>query len=412
MQVLERELVKVKIADLKLDPDNPNEMSKEQMDGLRKSMERFGYLTPIVIDQDNNIADGEHRVLVYKEFGMTEILAFRVEFADDSERRLLRQVMNKLHGEHEKVRDANELLVLFQNRKLDDLALLIAQPKEDLQRILEKRHGIEFVHEDEFDVDAALKEPPITKPGDVWQLGRHRLMCGDATKAHDVSVLMGGTRIDMLVTDPPYGVNLEEKDEYLRTFRPNDRASSKITNDEIAKDYRLFIASFLRLIPWADYNTAFAFQLGMQMHHFRLALDDVGMKWGDYLIWVKNHFVLGRKDYYAQHEFVVYGWKGKHEFYGDHGGTILEYNKPTNSQLHPTMKPLPLLSKLIKDGSKPEAIVYDPFCGSGSTLIACEQTNRICFAMEIDSHYCDIIVKRWEAFTGQKAKLVLSQPSQ
>ena len=146
---------------------------------------------------------------------------------------------------------------------------------------------------------------------------------------------------------------------------------------------------------------------GQQLHNLRLAFDDCNIKWGDYLVWVKNNHVLGRKDYNAKHEFCVYGWKNHHKFYGDFSTTVLEFDKPLKNDLHPTMKPIELLAKLIKDGSQKDEIVYDAFLGSGSTLIAGEQTNRVCYGCEISPQYCDVIIKRWEKFTGQQAILLI-----
>jgi DNA modification methylase len=233
-------------------------------------------------------------------------------------------------------------------------------------------------------------------------------MCGDSTDSRQVKQLLGDRRVDQLLTDPPYGVNYAAKNEMLNKFDKGNRVQTPIENDNIT-DYRAFFAAFLGCIPFADYNTVYVFMAGQELHSARLALDDAGIKWGDYLVWLKNNHVLGRKDYNAKHEFVVYGWKGKHKFYGDFSTTVLEYNKPQKNELHPTMKPVELIARLMADGSTAAALVYDPFLGSGTTLIAAEQLGRTCYGLEIDPHYVDVIIKRWEQLTGKEAELVQNQ---
>jgi site-specific DNA-methyltransferase (adenine-specific) len=296
---------------------------------------------------------------------------------------------------------------LFENDRLDDLSALIAQDKDSIQQFLEmKFDDLHFdKQEDEFDLDQQV--PPIAKLGDIWKLGSHRLMCGDCTKKEDVDKLLNGVKVDLLLTDPPYGVDYSAKNEFLNEMDKGNRIQKDIENDALSKlGYRDFFTSFLKLIPFADYNIFYIFMLGFALHYLRLALDDCQLIWGDYLLWVKNNHVLGRKDYNAKHEFIVYGWKRHHKFYGGFNTTVLQYDKPLMSELHPVMKPIELLAKLIDDGSQKDMVVYDPFLGSGSTMIACEQKNRFCYGMEIDPHYCDVIIARWEKYTGKKAKHV------
>jgi DNA modification methylase len=206
-----------------------------------------------------------------------------------------------------------------------------------------------------------------------------------------------------MITDPPYGVDYSGKNEFLNKFDKGNHIQKPINNDAIT-DYRKFFSAFMGLAPLAEYNTVYIFMSNKELHSLRLALDDCGYSWGDYLVWVKNNHVLGRKDYNAKHEFIVYGWKGKHKFYGEASATtVLEYNRPLRSELHPTMKPVELVCKLISDGTPAKGKIYDPFGGSGSTLIAAEQLNRTCYMMELDPGYCDVIINRWEQFTGDKA---------
>jgi len=205
-----------------------------------------------------------------------------------------------------------------------------------------------------------------------------------------------GATADQILTDPPYGVSYGGK------------TGRRIANDQGEQDYRTFFARFLKLAPVSKRNTAFVFMSGQELHNLRLALDDAGFTWGDYLIWAKQRFVLGRKDYNAGHEFVVYAWKGSHKFYGPVGkaSTVLSFDRPVASADHPTMKPTELLTRLIRDGSAPGAVVYDPFLGSGSTLIACEMSGRRCVGIELEARYCASTVRRWERFTGLLAERV------
>jgi DNA modification methylase len=408
MSVIQHEIVTVKLAELKDDPTNPNTFSKEQHAGLRKSYQKFGNLKLLVIDNDNMIIDGHQRASELKALGETETKALRVHPKSQAERILIRQTLNKLYGEHDKKLDSNDYLVLFQNQQLGELAELLAKPQEEFQRALEKHHGIEFVKEDDFDVEKALQEPPITKLGDVWQLGRHRLMVGDATKESDVSALMNGKTVDMVLTDPPYGVDYGSKNRFLNAIGKPNSIEEPIVSDQDIADYRKFYMDFLRLIPLSDYNNVYVFQLGTHIHDLRLALDDAGYTWSSWLVWVKNNHVLGRSNYHMKHEFICHAWKKHHKFYGDFSTSILQFDKPQASKLHPTMKPIDLLSKLLMDGSFPDAIVYECFAGSGSTLIACEQLGRSCYCLEITPTYASTIIKRFESTTGQKAELISS----
>lgn len=313
--------------------------------------------------------------------------------------------MNKLRGEHEIKLDADEIALIFQSDKLDNLAELIATERESLENILTKHKGIQFQHEDNFDVDKALEDlVPKTKLGDIWQLGQHRIICADCSDERSIKRLMEDKKADMVLTDPPYGVAYNDEDNHLNQQFHKHSLGKTIENDDNT-DYRDFFNKFLQNLPLSEYNSIYIFMSNKELHTLRLALEDNDIKWGDYLIWVKQSANLSRKDYNSQHEMIVYGWKGKHEFYGTNSATtVLEYDKVRVSDIHPIMKPINLLARLIQDGSKDEAMVFDPFLGSGSTLIACEQTNRICMGVEIDPHYCDVVVKRWEAFTNQKAQ--------
>lgn len=238
--------------------------------------------------------------------------------------------------------------------------------------------------------------------GTIIKLGKHRLMCGDCTKQEDVDKLLQDVKVDSLITDPPYGVDYGDKNRTLNRLYGGNRKEKSISNDNINDYYEFFKKVLQNTRPHLnDYNTCYIFMSGKQLHNLRLAFEDAGYYWSDYLAWVKNNHVLGRKDYKAKMEHILYGWFNHHKFYGGFRTNVLEYKRPYKNKLHPTMKPLPLLEQLITDGTPENGIVFDPFGGSGSTLIACEKMDRVCYIMEIDSDYCDTIIKRYNDYKKQ-----------
>lgn len=413
-QIQERNLIKIKIDDLKFDKTNPNRLTQEQMSGLRQSMKRFGYLTPIVIDQHNNIADGEHRALVYKEYGIKEIPAFKLNLKHDSERRILRQIMNKLHGEHERQLDADELVQIFKAGKLDDLTQLIAQQKEDLQRAMLRYHPqLDFVtpeNQDEIDklIDEELKRiVPDTKLGDVYQLGDHRLVCGDCTDERIRRKLFDEIRPDIILTDPPYSSGgFQEAGKASGSIGTRENAS--IRNDVLStRGYQNLIHESLNDI---NADTLYMFtDWRMWCHSFDVA-ERCGFGVRGMIVWDKMSFGMGYP-WRSQHELILYAKRSSNTDKQDSGvlqtkGNVLQ-SKRTGNINHPVEKPTDLLTQILRNTTK--GTVYDPFIGSGSTLIACEQIKSKCFACEIDPHYCDIIVKRWEGYTNKKAVKIKSK---
>jgi len=376
-------------------PGNPRK-NDEAVDKVKNSIQQFGFNVPITLDVNNVIITGHARHKAAKSLGLKNVPVIIIDNLSSEKVKAFRIMDNKTQ---EYAEWDMELL----NIELEDLKGF--------------DFGMDF--KDAFDIkepemDDALEAIPenvetIAKKGQIWQLGKHRLMCGDSTSKEDVDKLLNGNLIDSLVCDPPYGVDYSSKNEMLNAINKCRRIITPIKNDNI-ENYREWFASWLRLILFADYNTIFVFMSGLELHNLRLAFDDAEIKWGDYLIWVKNHLVLGRKDYNSKYELCVYGWKGKHKFYGDATRTtLLEFDKPQVSDLHPTQKPLNLIKQLIEDGSKPGMNVLDLFGGSGTTLLVCEQTSRHCFMMELDEHYCDVIIKRWEDMSKQKAQLIDKQ---
>lgn len=272
--------------------------------------------------------------------------------------------------------------------------------------------------EDEFD-ETKDDVQTICKRGDIWQLGNHRLMCGDSTDATDVALLMDGAKATLFVTDPPYGVSYSEKNSYLNAIAPANRIQVPIENDN--KTEQEMFELWKKVFKLAYDNTeekmsyyCFGAQRGELLLLLLLALKDSGLQPKHGLVWVKNNHVLGRCDYSYKHEPITYGWKikGTHEFYGGFKTSVLEFDKPQKSELHPTMKPVPLIAELIGNSSKEGDCVLDLFGGSGTTLIAAEQLRRKCYMMELAPHYCDVIIARWEKFTGEKAEKItnINQP--
>lgn len=275
----------------------------------------------------------------------------------------------------------------------------------DLETELEDDEVIDDDYEEE------VPEEPKSKLGQVYQLGRHRLMCGDSTKPEDVKKLMNGVQADLLITDPPYNVDYSSKD-YGRAEISKTRKNDDITNDKMKNE------EFMQFLVLAFSNASINMKLGASFYiwvsdlatvQFNEAAKESGLNVKETLIWVKNNFVLGRQDYQHKHEPCLYGWVdgGSHSWYSDRKQTtILNFDKPQRSDLHPTMKPIPLFDYQIKNSSKSGDNVLDLFGGSGTTLMACEQDGRNAYLMEFDPRYVDVIIDRWEKFTGETAKLI------
>lgn len=245
------------------------------------------------------------------------------------------------------------------------------------------------------------------KQGDIYKLGNHKLICGDCTKKETLTKLIQNNKIDCLITDPPYGVDYGSKNEFLNKYYEGKRNQTLILNDAI-DDYKSFFTKVLQNIKQFlnDYNTVYIFINGVQLHNLRTSIGETGYKFSQYLIWLKNNHVLSRLDYQPKTEYCLYGWYNHHKFYGEFNTDILEFPRPQKSKLHPTMKPIQLISKLIQNSTKEKMNILDVFGGSGTTLIACEQLNRNCYMIELSPEYCQTIIKRWEEYTRQKAEKI------
>ena len=374
---------------------NARTHSKEQILQLRASMREFGFVNPVIVDKDLNIIAGHGRIMAAKEEGIAEVPCVFVEHLTEAQKRAYILADNRLALNAGW--DADMLSVeLAELQGADfDVSLLGFDDKE-----LDKLLGAdaEDVKDDDFDVAAELEKPAVTKPGDLWLLGRHRLVCGDSTKAETFDLLMDGKSANLCVTDPPYNVNYEG-------------SAGKIKNDNMADDkfYQFLLDAFSNTEKvMAKDASIYVFHADTEGLNFRKAFADAGFYLSGCCVWKKQSLVLGRSPYQWQHEPVLFGWKksGKHAWYSDRKqSTIWEFDKPRKNGDHPTMKPIPLVAYPILNSSMTGCIVIDPFGGSGSTLIACEQTDRVCYTVELDEKFCDVIVKRFCEQVGGDADI-------
>lgn len=447
------EIKTVKINELKPHPKNPRVHPDSAIDKLVRSIKEYGWTNPVLVSADGYVLSGHARLKAAEKAGIEEVPVIYLPLEGAKAEAYLiadNRLQDETDWDYEKLKD------LLQELDTGEFDLeLTGFDMEEIEDLIAQLHVPEEIIEDEV---PEPPEEPITKPGDLWILGRHRLLCGDATVAADVERLMGGKKADMVFTDPPYNVNYGEKASMLNDYQKGHRNTSSIKNDNMKKDdfLRFLIDSFksiyVALCPGGAFYICHAESTGLE---FRKAVLEAGFLLKQCIIWAKNSLVIGRQDYQWKHEPILYGWKPgvAHRWYGgrknttviednaqvviekqdDHAiihlslgvqqlaikvsdyevifdgddnlTTVWRIEKPQRNDVHPTMKPVGLCARAIGNSSKPGEIVLDVFGGSGSTLIAAEQLNRTCYMMELDPIYCDVIIKRWENFTGQKAVL-------
>jgi len=365
---------------------------------LKRSIEQFGYVEPVIWNKTTGrVVGGHQRLKVLQDMGISDVDCVVVELSDEKEK-ALNIALNKISGEWDKEKLA--LLITDLQGADFDVSLTGFEPAEidDLFKDSMK----DGIKDDDFDVESELKNPTITKPGDIWTLGRHRLVCGDSTLPHTYEMLMGDTKANLVITDPPYNVNYEG-------------SAGKIKNDNMENDafYGFLFNAFVNMERFmANDASIYVFHADTEGLNFRKAFSDAGFYLSGTCIWKKQSLVLGRSPYQWQHEPVLFGWKkrGKHLWYtGRKESTIWEFDKPKKNGDHPTMKPIPLLAYPIMNSSISNTVVLDPFGGSGSTLIACEQTDRICRTIELDEKFCDVIVKRYIEQVGSSAGVTVQR---
>jgi len=365
---------------------NARTHSKEQILQLRSSLREFGFVSPIIVDKDLNIIAGHGRVLAAKAEGMTEVPCVFVEHLTDAQKRAYILADNRLALSA----GWDEELLALEFEELKGLGFDLELTGFGLDEI-EKLFAADVgeIQDDDFDLSAALEEAAFVERGDVWTLGRHRLICGDATDADTVKMLMDGRKANLVLTDPPYNVAFESA------------SGLKIKNDSMKAEqfYNFLLLAFKCFYEnLADGGAFYCFHSDSEKVNFFRACVDAGFHYSTTCIWVKNALVLGRGDYQQRHEPVLYAFKNtaKHKWYSDRKQTtIWNFDKPSRNGDHPTSKPLDLLAYPIRNSSQPNAIVLDAFGGSGSTLIACEQLDRTCFMLELDEKYASVILRRF-----------------
>ena len=387
------EIKTVKINELKPHPKNPRVHPDSAIDKLVRSIKEYGWTNPVLVSADGYVLAGHARLKAAEKAGIEEVPVIYLPLEGAKAEAYLiadNRLQDETDWDYEKLKD------LLQELDTGELDLeLTGFDMDEIEDLIAQLHVPEEIIEDE--VPEPPKEP-ITKPGDLWILGRHRLLCGDSTDQTVIAKLMENQLADMIFTDPPYNVDYQG-------------SAGKIMNDNMTDDafYRFLLDAFKNMAQKSKEGAPiYVCHADSEGLNFRAAFKEAGWDLKQCIIWVKQRFVMGRQDYHWQHEPILHGWKpgAAHKFYGGRKqSTVWQIDRPMASREHPTMKPVNLCAKAIENSSKSGDIIIDFFGGSGSTLIACEQLNRICYMMEIDPVYCDVIVKRWENFTGQKAVL-------
>ena len=392
------EFKKLKINSLIPASYNPRKKLKPgdaEYEKIKNSITEFGYVDPIIVNSDMTIIGGHQRWSVLKALGYDEVDCVVIEI-DKTKEKALNIALNKVTGEWNK-----ELLadLIKDLQSLDyDVSMTGFEPPE-IDELFNDVHSKE-TKEDDFDVDAELSKPTLTQKGDFWLLGRHRLICGDATLPEIFDTLLDGKKVNLVVTDPPYNVNYESD-------------AGTIQNDNMADTdfYNFLLASYKNMAnAMADDASIYVFHADTEGLNFRKAFVDAGFYLSGVCIWAKQSLVLGRSPYQWKHEPILFGWKknGKHKWFADRKqSTIWNFDRPKKSELHPTMKPIALVAYPILNSSMTNGLVLDPFGGSGSTLIACEQTDRTCYTIELDEKYADVIVKRYIEQVGNDENVYL-----
>ncbi len=370
------QIITINIDDVNEYENNPR-LNDAAVDAVAASIKEFGFKVPIIIDSNNVIVAGHTRVKACRKLGITEIPAVIADDLTEDQINAFRLADNKTH--ELALWDDKKLLEELEKISLDMLQFGF----EDLEDLLE-----EDVFEDDFNEEELYSENPYAKRGDIFVLGKHKVMCGDSTLDSDVKALLGEEIIDMIFTDPPYNVDYEG-------------TAGKIQNDkqEDGEFYDFLFKAFTNMFNYVKPGgSIYVCHADTEGYNFRKSYREAGFKLAQVLIWVKNSLVLGRQDYHWRHEPILYGWKegAAHFFIDDRTqDTIWEYNKPSSNNLHPTMKPLELVGRAISNSSKPNELVLDLFGGSGSTLIAADQLKRTAYIMELDEKFVDVIIKRF-----------------
>ena len=371
--------------------NNARTHSKEQINKLRLSLREFGFINPVIIGRDYGIIAGHGRVMASREEGINEVPCVFVDHLTEAQKKAYIIADNRMALDAGWDEEILRVEIEALQAEAFDISLT-GFGDDELSDLFGKDK--DAIEDDDYDLTAALEKAAFVKKGDVWVVGRHRLVCGDATNEADVATLMDGKRANLIVTDPPYGVS----------FKSNSGLTIKNDSMKDEEFYNFLYKSFANMVAHTENGgAAYVFHADTEGLTFRKAFIDAGFHLAGVCIWSKNSLVLGRSDYQWQHEPVLYGFlkNGKHRWYSDRKQTtIWNFNKPKRNENHPTSKPLDLLSYPIRNSSQENAIIIDTFGGSGSTLMACEATNRICYTMELDEKYASVILRRYVEDTG------------
>jgi DNA modification methylase len=392
---------------LRLDPANPRWIKEDELDSLTRSLRRFGFVQPVLARrEDRTVIGGHQRLVAARRLGLRTVPVTWLDLSME-QARLLGLALNRISGIWDEQLLARLLAELAASPEIDmSLSGFGEDEVRDLLRSLEAREKHEQV--ESFDLDGALEEAtrePRTKPGELWALGEHRLLVGDATKAQDVERLLAGRRAGMAFTDPPYNVSLGDHGGHRRGARRR-----RITNDSLdPAAWEAFVRAWAATLLASADGAIYVCMSSKELPLVSRVLAEEGGHWSDTLIWHKERFVPGQADYQRAYEPIWHGWRegASHHWCGDRDqDDVWQIARPADAPLHPTMKPLPLMERAIANSSKAGDLVLDPFLGSGSSLIACERTGRVCAGIEIDPVYADVILARWERFSGLDAERI------
>ena len=387
-------MVERKVSDLIPYVNNSRVHSDEQVIQICSSIKEFGFTNPVLIDEDNGVIAGHGRILAAKKLDLKSVPCVVLAGLSEAKKKAYVIADNKL----QELGGWDDTLLAAELQALDELDFdlsLIGFNDEELEGLLLVDDDTDYTEED------TVPEPEqiaISKPGDLWILGKHKVLCGNSTAETDVKTLMGDELADMVFTDPPYNVDYESPNSTLK--------NKKIKNDKLGSGFAEFLAAVITHLFSYSKGAIYICMSSSELCTLQNAFREAGGKWSTFIIWAKNHFAMGRSDYHRQYEPILYGWKDgvDHYWCGDRTQSDLwPFNKPHRNDLHPTMKPVELVEKAVRNSSKTKDIVLDLFGGSGSTLIACEKANRQARLMELDPIFVDVIIRRWEQYTGQEA---------
>jgi len=379
---------------------NARQHSDEQIAQIAASIAEFGFVNPILTGADGVLVAGHGRLAAARKLGLSTVPVVVLDHLTPTQRRALVLADNRLA----ELSTWDDVLLRIELEALQDEGFDLDLTGFDADALAELLAGEEPEHEGQTEDDAVpeIPEEPVSKPGDVWRLGPHRLVCGDATAAEAYAQLFpDGERADMVFTDPPYNVNYANsaKDKLRGKHRP-------ILNDALGAGFHDFLYDALSLLVAHTRGAIYVAMSSSELDTLQAAFRSAGGHWSTFIIWAKNTFTLGRADYQRQYEPILYGWPegATRHWCGDRDqGDVWQIKKPQKNDLHPTMKPVDLVERAIRNSSRPGDVVLDPFGGSGTTLIAAEKAGRVARLIELDPKYADVIVRRWQDWTGQQA---------